>query len=118
MKVPRPHAHSGSILHYTDNLTFDFIYPNRFLVTILEHIIISLSFYFIISTLSFFIMASMDISESGFQTPASKIRKASDSPSLPPASQPSMSPSSYKNRTPLIATGTDPKFNTKIRIMR
>ena len=30
----------------------------------------------------------MDITESGFQTPASKKRKASGSPSLPPASQP------------------------------
>ena len=30
----------------------------------------------------------MDITESGFQTPASKKRKASASPSLPPASQP------------------------------
>ena len=62
-------------------------------------------------------MASMDISESGFQTPASKKRKASDSPSFPPASQPSMPPSSHKNRTPLIATGIDPKFNTQLRIM-
>ena len=62
-------------------------------------------------------MASMDISENDFQTPASKKRKASDSPSLPPASQPSMPPSSYKNRTSLIATGIDPKFNTQIRIM-
>ena len=62
-------------------------------------------------------MASMDISESGFQTPASKKRKASGSPSLPPASQPPTSPSNYKNRTPLIATGIDPKFYTQIRIM-
>ena len=62
-------------------------------------------------------MASMDISESGFQTPASKKRKASDSPSLPPTSQPTIPPSSYKNRTPLIATGVGPKFNTQIRIM-
>ena len=62
-------------------------------------------------------MANVDISESGFQTPASKQRKASVSPSLPPASQPSMPPSSYKNRTPLISTDTDPKFNTQIRIM-
>ena len=29
-------------------------------------------------------MATMDITESGFQTPASKKRKASGSPSLPP----------------------------------
>ena len=29
----------------------------------------------------------MDITETGFQTPASKKRKASGSPSLPPASQ-------------------------------
>ena len=62
-------------------------------------------------------MASMDIAESGFQTPASKNRKASSSPSLPPSGQPFMPPSSYKNRTPLIATGIDPKFNTQIRIM-
>ena len=55
----------------------------------------------------------MDISESSFQTPASKKRKAPD----PPASQPSMPSSSYKNRTPLIATGIDPKFNTQTRIM-
>ena len=59
----------------------------------------------------------MDISESGVQTPASKKRKVSGSPSLPPASQPTIPPSSYKNRTPLIATGIDPKFNTQIRIM-
>ena len=59
----------------------------------------------------------MDISGSGFQTLASKNEKACDSPSLPPASQPSMPPSSYKNRTPFIATGIDPKFNTQIRIM-
>ena len=59
-------------------------------------------------------MASMDINENGFQTPASEKRKASSSPSLPSASQPSMPPSSYKNKTPLIATGFDPKFNTQI----
>ena len=59
----------------------------------------------------------MDITENGFQTPASKKRRAWDSPSLPPASQPTILPSSYKNRTPLIATGIDPKLNTQIRIM-
>ena len=59
----------------------------------------------------------MDITEGSFQTPASKKRKASGSPSLLPASQPTTPPSSYKNRTPLIATGIDPKFNTPIRIM-
>ena len=59
----------------------------------------------------------MDITESGFQAPASKKRKASASPSLPPASQPTTPPSSYKNKTPLIATGIDPKFNTPIKIM-
>ena len=59
-------------------------------------------------------MASMDILESGFQTPG---RKASGSPSLPPASQSSVLPSSYKNGTPLIATGIDSKFNTQIRII-
>ena len=59
----------------------------------------------------------MDTSESDFQTPASKKRKASVSPSLPPASQPTTLPSSYKNRTSLIATGIDPKFNMQIRIM-
>ena len=59
----------------------------------------------------------MDISESGFQTRASKKRKASGSPSLPPAGQPTTSPSSYKNRTPLIATDIDPKFDTQVRIM-
>ena len=31
-------------------------------------------------------MATMNITHSGFQTPASKKRKASGSPSLPPAS--------------------------------
>ena len=61
-------------------------------------------------------MASMDITEGSFQTPASKKRKASGSPSLPPASQPTTPPSTYKNRTPLITTGIDPKFNTSIRI--
>ena len=59
----------------------------------------------------------MDITESGFQTPASKKRKASGSPSLPPASQPTTPPSNYKNKTPLIATCIDPKFNTPIKIM-
>ena len=59
----------------------------------------------------------MDITESGFQTPASKKRKASGSPSLSPASQPTTSPTNYKNKTPLIATGIDPKFNTPIKIM-
>ena len=59
----------------------------------------------------------MDITEGSFQTPASTKRKASRSPSLPPASQPTTPPSTYKNRTPLIATGIDPEFNTSIRIM-
>ena len=62
-------------------------------------------------------MATMDITESGFQTPASKKRKASGSPSVPSASQPTTPPTSYKNRTPLIATGIDPKFKTPIQIM-
>ena len=63
-------------------------------------------------------MATMDITESGFQTSASKKRKASGSPSLPPTSQPTTPPTSYKNRTPLIATGIiDPKFKTPIQIM-
>ena len=60
----------------------------------------------------------MDITESDFQTPASRKRKVSGSPSLPSASQPTTPPSDYKNRTPLIATGIDAKFNTAIRIMR
>ena len=59
----------------------------------------------------------MDTTESGFQTPVSKKRKASGSPSLPPASQPTTPPSNYKNKTPLIAKGIDPKFNTPIKIM-
>ena len=59
----------------------------------------------------------MNITEGSFQTPASKKRKASGSPSLLPASQPTTSPSNYKNRTPLIAKGNDRKFNTAIRIM-
>ena len=62
-------------------------------------------------------MATMDTTESGFQTPASKKRKASGSPSLPPDSQPTMTLSSYKNRTPLIATGIDPRFKTPIQII-
>ena len=62
-------------------------------------------------------MATVDITESGFQTPASKKRKASGSPSLPPGSQPTTRPSSYKNRTLFIAMGIDPQFNTEIRIM-
>ena len=62
-------------------------------------------------------MATMDITECGFQTPVSKKRKASGSPSLPPASQSTTPPTSYKNRTPLIATGIDPKFKTQIQIM-
>ena len=63
-------------------------------------------------------MATMDITESGFQTPASKKRKASRSPSLPPASQTTTPPSNHKNRISLIATGINPNFNTAIRIMR
>ena len=59
----------------------------------------------------------MDITESGFQTSASKKRKTSGSPSLPPASQPTTPPSSYKIRTLLIATGIDPKFKTPIQIL-
>ena len=39
------------------------------------------------------------------------------SPSLPPASQPATPPTSYQNRTPLIARGIDPKFKTPIQIM-
>ena len=62
-------------------------------------------------------MAAMDITENGFQTPASKKRKTSGSPFLPPASQPTTSPSTYKNKTPLIVTGMDPKFKTPIQIM-
>ena len=59
----------------------------------------------------------MGITESGFHTPASKKRKASGSPSLPPASQSTTPPTSYKNRIPLIATGINPKFKTPIQIM-
>ena len=62
-------------------------------------------------------MSNMDISESSFQTPAGKKRKASGSSSLPPASQPTIPASNYKNMTPSIATGIDAKFNTQIRIM-
>ena len=50
----------------------------------------------------------MDITKGSFQTPASIKRKASGSPSLPPASQPTTLPSTYKNWTPLIAMGIDP----------
>ena len=59
----------------------------------------------------------MDTTESGFQTSGSKKRKASGSPSLPPASQPTTPPLNYKNRTPLIATDIDTKFNMSIKIM-
>ena len=62
-------------------------------------------------------MATMEITKGSFQTPASKKTKVSGSLSLPPASQPITPPSNYKNRTPLIATCIDPKFNTAIRIM-
>ena len=62
-------------------------------------------------------MATMDITESGFQTPASKKRKASGSPSLPPVSQPTTPSSNYKNKTPLIATGINPNLYTPIKIM-
>ena len=62
-------------------------------------------------------MASMDITEGSFQTPASKKRNALGSPSLPLARQPTTAPSNYKNKTPLIATGIDPKFNMPIKIM-
>ena len=60
----------------------------------------------------------MDITESGFQTPASKKRKSTGSPSLKPTSLPTTPPSNYRNKTPLIATGIDSKFNTPINIMR
>ena len=46
----------------------------------------------------------MVITEIGFQTLASKKRKASGSPSLPPASQPTTPPSNYKNKTPQVLT--------------
>ena len=62
-------------------------------------------------------MASTDTTESSFQTPASKKKKALRSPSLPPASQSTMTPTSYNNRTPLIVKGIDPKYNTQLRIM-
>ena len=62
-------------------------------------------------------MATMDITEGSFQTPASKKRKASGLPSHPPASQPTTPPSNYKNRTPLIATCIEPKLNTAVTIM-
>ena len=62
-------------------------------------------------------MASMDITEGSFQTPVSKKRKASESPSLPPTSQPTTPPSTYKNRTPLITMDIDLKFNKSIQIM-
>ena len=62
-------------------------------------------------------MASMDTTVGSFQTPASKKRKTLGSPSLLPASQPTTPPSSYKTRTPLVAMGIDPKFNTPIQIM-
>ena len=98
-------------------LTIRLYYHRRFLVSILEHIIISLSFYFISSILYLFlVMASMN-TESSFQTLASKKRMASESPSLPPASQSTMTPTSYKNRTPLIVKGIDPKYNTELGIM-
>ena len=61
-------------------------------------------------------MASRD-TESGFQIPASKKRKASESPSLPPAIQSTMLPTSYKNRTPLTVKGIEPKYNAQMRIM-
>ena len=61
-------------------------------------------------------MASRDTA-SGFQTPASKKRKALESPSFPPATQSTMLSNSYKNRTPLIVEGIDPKYNTQLRIM-
>ena len=62
-------------------------------------------------------MASMDTTEGSFQTPDNKKRKASRSPSFPPLSQPMTMPSSWKNRTPLIAMGIDPEFSTPIQIM-
>ena len=55
-------------------------------------------------------MASMDTREGSFQTAASKKKKVSVSPILP-ASQLTTLPLSYKNKTPLIATSIDPKFN-------
>ena len=62
-------------------------------------------------------MATIDITKSGFQTPASKKRKALGSLSLSPASQPTTLPSNYKNKTPLIAMGIDPKCNMRVKIM-
>ena len=51
-------------------------------------------------------MVSMD-TESSFETPAGKMRKALES----------TTPTSYKNRTLLIVKGIDPKYNTQLRIM-
>ena len=59
-------------------------------------------------------MASMD-TESSFQTPAGKKRKASESSSLPPASQSTMTPTSYKNRTPLIVKGNKIQYTIENR---
>ena len=58
----------------------------------------------------------MGITESGFQTPASKRERPRDH-RLSHLRQPTTPPSNYKNKTPLIATGIDPKFNTPIKIM-
>ena len=80
-----------------------FYYHSRFLVSILEHTI-SLSY-------------GKQGTESGFQTAASRRRNASESPSLPPASQSTISPTSYKNRTPLTVKGIDTKYNTQLRTM-
>ena len=54
-------------------------------------------------------MATMVTTESGFQNPARE-RPRDHLLSHLLVNQPTTSPSTYKNKTPLIVTGIDPKF--------
>ena len=58
----------------------------------------------------------MDITESGFQTPAKRERPRDHLLSHLLANPPCR-PQTTKKKIPLIAAGIDPKFNTPIKIM-
>ena len=58
-------------------------------------------------------MASMDTTQGSFSLQPAKRERPRDHLLC----QPTTPSSSYKNRTPMIATGIDPKFNTPIQIM-
>ena len=60
-----------------------------------------------------FLFLLLKNSKSGVDDRGHRLRSGSPVTNLPGATP----PSNYKNKTPLIATGIDPKFNTPIKIM-